>query len=266
MSIYIVSHKDYSFPDDDFYSPIQVGKGFSDYILRDNTLDNISSKNKNYCELTALYWLWKNRHDDIIGLVHYRRYFSSLNEDGINFNGVNIPRKEYIKNILNEYDLILPSKIKFKVPMFQQWGRAHSVEDWINIGKVIKNKYPDYLKSYYKISYSKELFLYNMFIGNKSLVNSYCSWLFDILSQYEMEFDVEKGDNYQSRLYGFLSERLFNIWVDNNHVVIKNLDVCNLEVEHPVKKKFISKLMTEVINRTKDCYSLLRFKFFSLTN
>ena len=63
----------------DVYMPLQVGKALSDVDLGvqgDDEGDNISTKNPNYCELTGLYWAWKNLKDaDYIGLAHYRRYF-----------------------------------------------------------------------------------------------------------------------------------------------------------------------------------------------
>ena len=61
------------------YFPIQVGKAISQVdlgIQGDDTGDNISHKNASYCELTGMYWAWKNLKDvDVIGLCHYRRYF-----------------------------------------------------------------------------------------------------------------------------------------------------------------------------------------------
>lgn len=35
--------------------------------IGDNTGDNISLRNSNYCELTGLYWAWKNLKCDYIG-------------------------------------------------------------------------------------------------------------------------------------------------------------------------------------------------------
>lgn len=73
--IYIATHKDYSFQQKKI--PIHVGKDLTDLnlgIIGDNTGDNISSLNPNFCELTALYWMWKNSSADYLGLIHYRRF------------------------------------------------------------------------------------------------------------------------------------------------------------------------------------------------
>ena len=75
----MAAHKLYWMPSDSVYMPIHVGReGKADLgYVGDNTGDNISAKNPNYCELTALYWAWKNLEADYVGLVHYRRYFTN---------------------------------------------------------------------------------------------------------------------------------------------------------------------------------------------
>ena len=78
IKILVATHKQYWMPEDSVYLPIHVGRKDKSDIgyIGDHTGDNISSKNANYCELTGLYWAWKNLDADYIGLVHYRRYFT----------------------------------------------------------------------------------------------------------------------------------------------------------------------------------------------
>ena len=103
--IYVVTHKNISLELPNNYKLIGVGNNcIINENLHDNIGNNISSKNKNYCELTALYWLWKNSHDDIIGLEHYRRMF--LND---NLNEVGLLIEDEILSIMNEYDIIVPT-------------------------------------------------------------------------------------------------------------------------------------------------------------
>ena len=77
IKILVAAHKPYWMPKDDCYLPLHVGKaGKQDFgLIGDNTGDNISAKNANFCELTGIYWAWKNLKTDYIGLCHYRRYF-----------------------------------------------------------------------------------------------------------------------------------------------------------------------------------------------
>lgn len=81
LKIIVCAHKaDEHIKKDAPYFPLQVGKELHTELdlgfACDNTGDNISAKNPSYCELTALYWGWKNIHDvEYLGLNHYRRYF-----------------------------------------------------------------------------------------------------------------------------------------------------------------------------------------------
>lgn len=77
IKVIVAAHKKYQMPKDELYLPLQVGSALHDSIgyARDNDGDNISDKNPNFCELTGLYWAWKNLDADAVGLVHYRRHF-----------------------------------------------------------------------------------------------------------------------------------------------------------------------------------------------
>ena len=88
IKIYVVCHKPSYVPENPYLYPIQVGTALSksplEGMLHDNEGDNISDRNKSYCELTAQYWAWKNEDADYYGFFHYRRYFAfdpNLNRD-----------------------------------------------------------------------------------------------------------------------------------------------------------------------------------------
>ena len=79
IKILIAAHKQCKLPSDTIYLPVQVGKALHpDLTLTgyqpDNEGENISNKNPYLCELTAIYWAWKNMKADYVGLVHYRRH------------------------------------------------------------------------------------------------------------------------------------------------------------------------------------------------
>ena len=109
-------------------SALQTTNNF--YPLKDNTGDNISIKNNNYCELTALYWAAKNIKEteySHIGIFHYRRYLSfrsfNLFQKITPFNFLNeylfALQEKNIKNLLSKYDIILPKKILLLIQFLQ---------------------------------------------------------------------------------------------------------------------------------------------------
>lgn len=250
IKILVVTHKNYEFPEKNIYYPIHVGSEISKInlpIIKDNTGENISDKNKNYCELTALYWAWKNKYFDDIqycGMTHYRRYFVGKTK----FNNNKILSEEEILNYMKTYDIILPKKFssgKHTVENF--YALKHYKKDLDIIKDIIAEDFPEYFGSLEVLKKNKAHLL-NMFICKTELFYSYCEWLFEILFKLEKQINIDNYDDFQSRIFGFLSERLFNVWLDYQKLKIKEIRVVNLEIDNTflarVKRKLNSKLMS----------------------
>ena len=215
--LYVVTHKKL---DNSFENRITIGVGPNKNSIGadfcDDSGDNISSKNKNYCELTALYWIWKNTSNDIVGLEHYRRVF---------INNKKILNDEIIKKCLEKKDIILASRVFFKCSTYKNYCLNHYKEDLVVVERIIKDICPNYLNSFKKLKKINYLYPYNMFISKKDIIDNYCSWLFPILFKLENEIDLSFRDDYQSRVFGFISERLFTLWVIHNKLRIKETKV-----------------------------------------
>ena len=242
--IYIAAHKKFSVPNNDIYIPLHVGaEGKQDlgYTL-DSIGDNISLKNPYFCELTGLYWIWKNSNADYVGLVHYRRFFykSALS------NIKNILNKDEIINILNKNDIILSQRgYTWGSSVRGQYEKKHIKDDLDKCEKILKDKYPKYSIYFDKVFNGDFYCPFNMIICKKELFNDYCEWLFDILFELENEIDLSNRESYNARVYGFLSERLLNVWVLKNNLKVKELPVFNNEENVFVQRvqSIIKKLM-----------------------
>src|SRR5574344_482289 len=242
IKIFIATHKKYKMPSSEIYVPIQVGKqGKQDLgYIGDNTGDNISLKNSNFCELTALYWAWKNVKDvDYIGLNHYRRYFTSSSkmEQIISKNKYELILNEIdIRRILDNYNIILPCKKHlFFENIRTNYKQQHYVKDLDRCGEILKKLHPEYSNIYDATMNSKNMYICNMFIMPFDLFNEYCEWLFPILFKLEKETDLTSYSVLQKRIYGFLSERLFNVWI-NYHEDLKIECLPILGMEHDSMK------------------------------
>ena len=73
--------------------------------------------------------------------------------------------------------------------------------------------------------------------------NKYCEWLFTIFNQLEKNIDLDTRDEYQKRVYGFLSERLFYVCILKNKLKIKENFVLKTESNKKEKIKFIIKVV-----------------------
>lgn len=223
MTVFVATHKEFDNIYPEYYKPILVGSYKNNIkcnYLKDNTGDNISEKNDNYCELTGLYWIWKNTDEKYIGLCHYRRYFSNKNI----FSNKVLNRDKIIK-ILEKNDIILPERRIAKNTIYEHYCENHYKEDLDKTKQLILRMYPEYINSFNIVMNSRASYSCNMFISKRELINEYLEWLFSILFELENELDISNYDDYQKRIFGFISERLMHIWVHHNKLKIKELPV-----------------------------------------
>lgn len=246
IKILVCCHKKGIFTSAGAYSFIHCGKAVSDAelnILRDNAGDNISVKNSNYCELTAFYWAWKNLKDtDIIGLVHYRRFFDfsfRLFRRDIFYRSKDISINEQeaygekITSLLGKYDIILPMHKVFSTNLKKDYCAKHIPEDYEILRSVIVRICPEYTASFdHVMTKTNKASCYNMFITSWPIFDSYCKWLFDILFEVEKEVRISEYP-YQARVFGFMAERLLNVYcyehslrVSYKPVLFVTLDKC----------------------------------------
>lgn len=240
LTILIATHKKYEFPSEECYIPIQVGYANHKLdlaILRDSLGENISEKNPNFCELTALYWAWKNgifEQNDYVGLVHYRRYFSG---NGLQLKGKRILSEQEIKNNLANADCIVGKKRNYCIEsVYSHYKNAHHIEDLDKAIQLVLAKNSDYSTACEQVLNGKTLHLFNMFVMKSDLSQAYCEWLFPILFELEKQIDISNYSPYQKRVFGFIAERLFNIWLVHNHIRVKEAKVVNLEPENLLLK------------------------------
>lgn len=231
VNIYIASHKKFEqFPLKD-YRVLQVGAEGKESLgyLRDNTGDNISYKNPNYCELTGLYWIWKNdKKSDVTGLVHYRRYFSTAK---FSSSSAYFLDGTEIGEILRNYDIILPKREWLKETAWEEYYMVSGLEkDLKRVEKIIGEVYPECMPAFCEYFYQNRSWLYNMMICRKELFDEYCEWLFDILFRLETQVDYKDYSDYQKRIFGFMSERLLNVWVIYKNLKVKELRTVNTEM------------------------------------
>lgn len=242
--IYIVGHKQFELPVlDDNYLVIYVGDKIKEFAKENGLLtddccneDNIASKNATFCELTALYWIWKNDNSDsFVGLNHYRRFFLSKVKKGEFLAG------NEIRTSLETYDIILPKKLKFCHTIRQFYCRTTGYEkDLKSLENIIEKDFPDYLEAYRYFLEGKEMVYANMFIMSKENLGKYCNWLFDILFQLEEKIDLKDYTQAEKRVFGYMGELLLNVWVIHNKLKVDYFEIINTEKTNNFKNNFLN--------------------------
>lgn len=222
IKIIIATHKKYRMPQDNIYVPLHVGaegkKSLS--YQEDNTGDNISRKNMCYCELTGMYWMWKNLKADYLGLAHYRRHFSYMKKNGVDKDDGkwrSILNSDEAQDLCRQYDIIVPLKRHYVIETLgSHYAHTHYKEHLVKTRKIIEEKHPRMLESFDRVLKRTSGYMFNMFIMRSDMVDEYCNFLFDVLFALEKEVDTNGYSDFQARYPGRIGEILFNVWLEYN--------------------------------------------------
>ncbi len=210
FSIYMAkSHMDHEIENDyeSLYTiPIQVGAVLTDQKicrLRDDQGENLSLRNRDYCELSAMYWAWKNdKESEYIGLCHYRRRFV-LDERQFAFI------EENDLDAVYTIPKIIDQGVEYE---FVERCNHVKIEAWEYLDRTIRNDYPDYLDAWEKLKKADFLITLNMIIMRRNIYNDYCEWLFGVLEKVDRNY-IARGIQPNNRYLGYLGECLTTVYV-----------------------------------------------------
>lgn len=236
VTVVVAAHKPYAMPKDPLYLPLHVGaEGKEPFgFAGDNTGENISAKNPTFCELTGLYWAWKNLDADYIGLAHYRRHFCGKG------------RGEPLSRVLTEQeaqallagkDGILPQKRKYYIEtLYSHYAHTMHVGPLDLTGEIIREKYPAYVPAFEALKKRTSAHMFNMLILRKDHLDAYCAWLFDILFELEKRVDATAYDAFHARFFGRVSELLLDVWLSEQSLDLAEVPVIGMEKTNWFKK------------------------------
>lgn len=236
VKIIVATHKQTLMPSDSIYLPVHVGReGKTDLGYQgDNTGDNISSMNDRYCELTGLYWAWKNLDADYIGLAQYRRHFKGKYDN----KDASIPgvlTGSEASALLSCNQLLLPKRRNYRIQTLAkhlECGSFAEPGDYESFRNSIKTISPEYLSAFDQVMQRTWGHMLNMFIMERSLLDEYCSWLFPIL--YNLDCSIAPN---RSRVLGYFAEHMLDIWSCGNNYSYLEVDTLLLDNQNELRKK-----------------------------
>ena len=294
VKILVGYHKKSFLLKSDYLHPIQLGRKLEYTISKDGLLDslshtwlhssmtgddtgdNISDKNRNYSELTGIYWAWKNQNilnnPDYIGFMHYRRQFcfdesllkNILQRRGISvqsqnnlifLNGVNefsdeeislLFSKELINKSIVDYDIIAPC-ITTEITQLEKFKTRNDLLVYSDIEKtieIVSRLFPEYSDSLNSALNTHYNYLFNMFIMKNRIFDECCNFIFTTLFELEKFISYEGRNANQKRLFGYVSEVLFTAFFirkTHDHYRINNLKImfeANYSNDDSFKYKF----------------------------
>ena len=291
LKVLVSYHKPSTLIKNDIFVPIHVGRALKDNeskdgkinlddynwlldnMIGDNTGDNISLKNREYCELTGIYWAWKNYeklgNPEYIGFMHYRRFLifneyeydkysqdilektyreifiDKIDDEKLKKYGID---EKYINEYINKYDVILPLKSELKLLNINSAREDYeknipgvNVQDYDSMVNIIIKSHPEYKKYILEQINTSRRYFYQLFIIRKDLFFDYCNFLFSVLKELESIIDISNYSINGKRTLGYLGEALFDCYmrklIDSPNIKYKELGVLkNIAIKNKFTK------------------------------
>lgn len=262
VKIYVPYHKPYPIVKSDIIVPINLGRAVLDQTTKDGSLsaddmsymitnmigddtgENISRKNREYCELTGLYWIWKNclncNEISHIGYMSYRRLFifndaliNAINDlDEVSYNGYILDKSREkilhyvgldsstVLSACSNYDCILPYKVNLK-----KFGINSVLHDYVEkipgmhlndillLNDYIYNMNPELGAMFKEYLYSSYKYMYQCFILRSNIFVEYCKFMFNILFNFEKQVNVDLYTINGKRTLAYLGEHLYGFYL-----------------------------------------------------
>ena len=180
-----------------YEKPIQAGGAIADAViadLRDDTGINISSRNRMYCEMTAVYWIWKNTDHDWIGIEHYRRHL--------------LVKPEMLKD---DVDVIMPLPYICYPHEMAQFLRFTTKDVLKVLLHALQELHPNEYEVYHDILYGRYQYTYNLVCARKYVFDNYCRWFFEITEYMESMAD-KVSEIKETRALSYVAEVLTNLY------------------------------------------------------
>ena len=279
IKILIACHKPSELPRNNLFLPVRVGAALAsdDFGLQrdDDGKDNISKKNPGYCELTAIYWAWKNLKADYYGLFHYRRFYSfadkrfPVSDDGHMmirakalsqdiFAKYGLLDEDHMRDTIESNDLIVHESRPVRgipTPMAIP-GKSVREHYEYHDGTIVRNsdiklmmdivhrKYPDIYPYIDKYLDGNTFLGYNMFIMKREYFMRMCEFEFGVLSEVEKSISSSLSERSlnANRIYGYLAEILTSAYIYYLRQTVVGLRVRELQMIYALKTDKLQQL------------------------
>ena len=272
IKLFVCCHRPDHVPRHPLLVPIQVGAALADSrfpgFVQDDTGENISAKNRSYCELTAQYWAWKNDAADYCGFFHYRRY---LYPDIREKRPYRIEREPALplldklgygsfEELIRQYDLIVPKGENMYVPVREHYADApfHHGRDLETAEQIIRERFPAYVPAMEEYLRGTVCYFGNIYIMKRAVFQDYCAWLFPILEEFDRRTDVSGYSAQELRVDGYLAERLLGVYLTHVRQQLHVLELPRVHFGGNMKNRAISRLLPPGTKRRAVVKSLKR--------